>query len=80
MPRRAYAQLPMKQVIATVVRETDLRPAEPRSERARKSAIAFVPVRHARVVAAQRTQAEAREPRVPVAARASRRLVRLVAI
>jgi cytochrome P450 len=49
-----YAQLLMKQVIATVVRETDLRPAEPRSERPRKSAIAFVPHRHAMVIAIRR--------------------------
>ncbi len=46
----SYAQLLMKQVIRTVVSEVNLRPAEPRSERARKSAIAFVPHRHARVV------------------------------
>jgi hypothetical protein len=38
-------------VISTVVRDVDLRAAEPRSERARKSAIAFVPDRHAMVVA-----------------------------
>jgi hypothetical protein len=40
----------MKQVIRTVVSEVDLRVPDPRSERARKSAIAFVPHRHARVV------------------------------
>jgi cytochrome P450 len=50
----SYAQLLMKQVIATVVSEMDLRPCEQRSERARKSAIAFVPHRHARVVATRR--------------------------
>lgn len=49
-----YAQLLMKQVITTVVREVDLRAVEPRSERPRKSAIAFVPDRHARVVSRQR--------------------------
>ncbi len=42
-----YAQLLMKQVIGTVVREVDLRPADVHSERARKSAIAFVPHKHA---------------------------------
>jgi cytochrome P450 family 135 len=49
----SYAQLLMKQVIGTVVGEIDLRPADWRSERARKSAIAFVPHRHAMVVATQ---------------------------
>ena len=42
----------MKQVIGTVVREVDLRAVDPRSELARKSAIAFMPHRHALVVAA----------------------------
>lgn len=45
-----YAQMLMKQVIATVVGEVDLRAVEPRSERPRKSAIAFVPDRHATVL------------------------------
>lgn len=49
----SYAQLLMKQVIATVVDEIELRVVDPRSERARKSAIAFVPHRHALVVATQ---------------------------
>jgi cytochrome P450 len=57
-----YAQMLMKQVISTVVKDVDLRPAEPRSERARKSAIAFVPHRHAMVVAT------ARQPARPSAA------------
>lgn len=46
-----YAQMLMKQVIGTVVGNIQLRVDEPRSERARKSAIAFVPHRHALVVA-----------------------------
>jgi cytochrome P450 len=46
-----YAQMLMKQVIATVVGEVTLRVVDPRSERARKSAIAFVPHRHALVAA-----------------------------
>jgi len=50
-------QLLMKQVISTVVREVDLLPAEARSERARKSAIAFVPDKHARVIAMSRDAA-----------------------
>jgi cytochrome P450 family 135 len=47
----SYAQLLVKQVISTVVGETDLRPEDPRSERAAKSAIAFVPHRHTLVIA-----------------------------
>lgn len=50
----SYAQLLMKQVMRTVISEVDLRPADPRSERARKSAIAFVPHRHAIVIATPR--------------------------
>jgi cytochrome P450 len=46
-----YAQMLMREVIGTVVREVDLRVVDVRSERARKSAIAFVPHRHAVVVA-----------------------------
>ncbi len=58
-----YAQMLMKQVIGTVVGEVELRVPDPRSERARKSAIAFVPDRHAVVVVAASAQR-----RVPVAA------------
>jgi cytochrome P450 len=49
-----YAQLLMKQVIGTVVGAVDLRAVESRSERARKSAIAFVPHRHALAIASRR--------------------------
>jgi cytochrome P450 len=49
-----YAQLLMKQVISTVVSDVDLRPVDPRSELPRKSAIAFVPHRHAQVIATRR--------------------------
>jgi cytochrome P450 len=64
----SYAQLLMKRVIGTVVSEVDLRPADPRSERARKSAIAFVPHRHAMVIATPRhVGRQTRQPRaVPV--------------
>jgi cytochrome P450 family 135 len=55
----SYAQLLMKQVIGTVLGEVDLRPDEPRSERARKSAIAFVPHRHAMVIAMPRAPSRA---------------------
>lgn len=54
-----YAQLLMKQVIATVMRELDLRVVDLRSERPRKSAIAFVPHMHARVIATRRYGAQA---------------------
>ena len=47
----SYAQLLMKQVIRTILSEVDLRPADTRSERTRKSAIAFVPHRQATVIA-----------------------------
>jgi cytochrome P450 len=50
----SYAQLLMKQVIGTVIGEINLRAADQRSERAIKSAIAFVPHRHAVVVAMHR--------------------------
>ncbi|MGH2879536.1 MAG: cytochrome P450 [Solirubrobacteraceae bacterium] len=46
-----YAQMLMKQVIATVVGEVELSVPDVRSEFARKSAIAFVPHRHALVIA-----------------------------
>jgi cytochrome P450 family 135 len=49
-----YAQMLMREVIRTIVSELDLRPADPPSERPRKSAIAFVPHRHALVVASPR--------------------------
>ena len=58
----SYAQLLMKQVISTVVSEADLRAVDPRSERARKSAIAFVPHRHALVIATRRERAQPAQP------------------
>jgi cytochrome P450 len=57
-----YAQLLMKQVIGTVVSQVDLRPADPRSERAEKSAIAFVPHFHALVIATPREQPRQEPP------------------
>ena len=50
----SYAQMLMKQVIGTVVAEVDLQAPDPRPERPRKSAIAFVPHRHARVITTTR--------------------------
>ena len=43
-------------------REVDLRAVEPRSERARKSAIAFVPHRHALVIAKRRERSRKTSP------------------
>jgi cytochrome P450 family 135 len=51
-----YAQTLMKQVISTVIGEVDLRPVDSRSEKAKKSAIAFVPHRHAMVSAVSRAR------------------------
>jgi cytochrome P450 len=51
----SYAQLLMKQVISTVIGEVELQPAELRPERPVKSAIAFVPHKHAIVIATRRT-------------------------
>ncbi len=49
----SYAQLLMKTVIATVLGEVDLSVVEPRSEHPQKSAITFVPHRHALVTVAR---------------------------
>jgi len=59
-----YAQMLMKQVTRTVIDEIELRAADPEPERARKSAIAFVPHKHALVVA-QCRRAHSSGPRVP---------------
>ena len=50
----SYAQLLMKHVTQTVLEELDLRAAQPRSERPRKSAITFVPDMHGLVIATAR--------------------------
>lgn len=50
----SYALVLMKQVICTVVGDMELRPVERRSERPVRNAIAFVPHRHALVVARPR--------------------------
>ncbi|HEY4452503.1 MAG TPA: cytochrome P450 [Solirubrobacteraceae bacterium] len=49
-----FAQLEMKQVIRTVLREVDLRAAGTRSEGARRSSVSFAPDAGARVVASRR--------------------------
>ncbi len=53
----SYAQMLIKRVIATTLREVDLSPAQARSERPVRNAIAFVPHRHALVVASRRVAA-----------------------
>ncbi len=63
----SYAQLLMKQVIATVTGKMNLQPAEQHPERVRKSAIAFVPHRHALVIARRRDPQTA-EPSQPAVA------------
>jgi cytochrome P450 len=52
-----FAQLEMKEVIQTVLREVDLRPATADSERPARSAIAFAPGEEARVVVTRRDPA-----------------------
>jgi cytochrome P450 len=50
----SYAELEMKRVLRTVFSEVELRPAESRSERMRKSAISFSPDRSGLVIAEPR--------------------------
>jgi cytochrome P450 len=47
----SYASVLMKQVIRTVLSEMEIRPVDARSERPIRNAIAFVPHRHALVIA-----------------------------
>ena len=60
-----YAQLLMKRVIATVLRELDLRVVDPRSERPTRNAIAFAPHRHALVIATSGERGESRRLDAP---------------
>jgi cytochrome P450 len=60
-----YAQLLMKQVIGTVIAEVDLQAVEPQSEVARKSAIAFVPHRHATAISGHRDRLDGQSARLP---------------
>ncbi|HSR94541.1 MAG TPA: cytochrome P450 [Solirubrobacterales bacterium] len=55
----SYAELEMKRVLRTVLREVDLHPADADSERARRSAISFSPDKRGRVIAEPRTPAPA---------------------
>ena len=51
----SFAQLEMKRVIQTVIREVDLTAAEVRSEAAARSSVSFVPGGGARVIATRRS-------------------------
>ncbi len=66
----SYAQLLMREVIATVLRELELRPVHARSERAQRSAITFVPHRHGLVSARSDKLDDRTEPAVDVDRRA----------
>lgn len=61
-----FAQLEMRQVIKTVLREVDLQAADSRSEGAMRSSVSFAPDGGARVIATPRGRA--REQAAPVAA------------
>ena len=68
----AYAQLLLKSVIVTVLADLDPGVVDPRSERPSRTAIAFVPHLHGRVVATRRTPAAGVAPQVRVAVSATR--------
>jgi cytochrome P450 len=57
-----FAQLEMKRVIQTVLREVDLHPAESRSEGAARSSVSFAPDGGATVIATRRRPADAELP------------------
>jgi cytochrome P450 len=59
----SYAMLLLEQVTRTVLEEVELRTVEPRSERARKSAITFVPDRHGLVTSTAREAPPREVPR-----------------
>ncbi len=58
----SYAEQEIKRVLRTVLTEVDLRPAGSRSERVRKSAIAYSPDKRGLVVAEPRAPVEKGEP------------------
>jgi cytochrome P450 family 135 len=58
----SYAEMEMKRVLRTVLTEVELRPADNRSERMRKSAISFSPDQSGQVIAEPRAAAEADSP------------------
>lgn len=53
----SFAQMEMKSVIQTMLRQVDLRPVSARSERATRSSIAFVPDQSGQVIATPRVHA-----------------------
>ncbi len=58
----SYAEMEMKRVLRTVLAAVDLRPADDRSERMRKSAISFSPDQSGQVIAEPRAAATADSP------------------
>jgi cytochrome P450 len=58
----SYAEMEMKQVLRTILRRVELRPASGRSERMRKSAISFSPDQSGLVIARPRAAGHAGEP------------------
>lgn len=58
----SYAEMEMKRVLRTVLASVDLRPADDRSERMRKSAISFSPDQSGQVIAEPRAAATADSP------------------
>jgi cytochrome P450 family 135 len=63
----SFAEMEMKGVLSTVLATVDLRPADQRSERMRKSAISFSPDRRGRVIAEPRSAAAAGSPTLATA-------------
>jgi cytochrome P450 family 135 len=64
----SYAQVLMKRVITTMLQEVDLRPVDVRSEHPVRNAIAFVPHRHALVIATRRRSSTVPTPSATLAA------------
>jgi cytochrome P450 family 135 len=63
----SYAEMEMKRVLRTVLTEVDLRPADDRTERMRKSAISFSPDQSGKVIAEPRAAASADSPTLTAA-------------
>jgi cytochrome P450 family 135 len=63
----SYAEMEMKRVLRTVLSSVDLRPADDRAERMRKSAISFSPDQSGKVIAEPRAAAAADSPTLTAA-------------
>jgi cytochrome P450 len=63
----SYAEMEMKRVLRTVLSSVELRPADGRAERIRKSAISFSPDRHGLVIAEPHEPRPAAPPTLAVA-------------